>query len=95
MDFSEVTLFTTFSIEHPETPVFLFQLMFCGTAATIVLRAVAERMKFGAYLIVTAPHLVDDIPDIRSLGLGKNLGEWSILIIGWVKWDLSILPVQR
>ena len=31
---------------------FLFQLMFCGTAVTIISGAVAERTKFGAYLIV-------------------------------------------
>lgn len=31
---------------------FLFQAMFCGTATTIVSGAVAERMRFGGYLIV-------------------------------------------
>lgn len=33
---------------------FLFQAMFCGTATTIVSGAVAERMKFKAYLIISA-----------------------------------------
>ena len=33
---------------------FLFQAMFCGTATTIVSGAVAERMKFSAYLIVAS-----------------------------------------
>ncbi|MBL35739.1 MAG: diguanylate cyclase [Oceanospirillaceae bacterium] len=37
-----------------EIAVFLFQMMFCGTAATLVSGAVAERMAFAGYLIVAA-----------------------------------------
>ena len=33
---------------------FLFQMMFCGTAATLVSGAVAERMSYAGYLVVTA-----------------------------------------
>lgn len=36
-----------------EPAFFLFQLVFCGTAATIVSGAVAERLKFQAYLFST------------------------------------------
>jgi len=35
------------------TTFFLFQLVFCGTATTLVSGAVAERMRFSGYLIVT------------------------------------------
>lgn len=35
------------------TSFFLFQAMFCATAATIVSGAAAERMRFGSYLIIT------------------------------------------
>jgi Amt family ammonium transporter len=34
------------------TVFMLYQVMFCGTAATILAGAVAERMRFGAYLLV-------------------------------------------
>ena len=35
------------------TAFFIFQMMFCGTAVTIISGAVAERMKFVAYLLMT------------------------------------------
>lgn len=32
---------------------FVFQMMFCGTAATLMSGAIAERVKFGAYIVLT------------------------------------------
>jgi Amt family ammonium transporter len=43
-----------FSLQSPFFSVFfLFQVMFCGAAVTIMSGAIAERMKFSSYLIVT------------------------------------------
>ncbi|MBK8394656.1 MAG: ammonium transporter [Leptospiraceae bacterium] len=76
--------FPDFSVERPEIPVFfLFQLMFCGTAATIVSGAVAERMKFSAYLIVTAIISSTIYPLFGHWAWGKNLGDWES-ISGWL-----------
>jgi Amt family ammonium transporter len=38
--------------EASETIFFVFQVMFCGAAVTIISGVVAERLKFGGYLIV-------------------------------------------
>jgi Amt family ammonium transporter len=44
---------TDFSVESADTAVFfLFQVMFCGAAVTIISGVVAERLKFTAYLVV-------------------------------------------
>ncbi len=47
---------------------FMFQLMFCGTAATIISGAVAERMPFKAYLLVSA---------LVSLIIYPIFGHWA------------------
>jgi len=45
--------FVTVENDSATAAFFLFQTMFCGTATTIVSGAVAERMKFQAYLAVS------------------------------------------
>jgi len=45
--------FFNWSLTPETTILFLFQLVFCGTATTIVSGAVAERMRFSGYLMVT------------------------------------------
>ncbi len=44
--------FKTDSHSPHQTVVFIFQLLFCGTAITIVSGAVAERMRFAGYIII-------------------------------------------
>ena len=67
-----------FSSTEPQIPVFfLFQLMFCGTAATIVSGAVAERMKFSAYIIVTTLISSSIYPIFGHWAWGKNLSNFT------------------
>lgn len=47
---------------------FLFQLVFCGTATTIISGAVAERIRFGAYLVIAL---------ITSTLFYPVLGHWA------------------
>ena len=49
---------SSFFIDHSKTDwsyatFFIFQLMFCGAAVTIISGSVAERMKFSSYIILT------------------------------------------
>lgn len=78
------TFFPEFSTQDPNVAVFfLFQLMFCGTAATIVSGAVAERMKFGAYIVVTAVISALIYPIFGHWVWGKDLTQWEVST-GWL-----------
>ncbi len=59
----------------------LFQMMFCATAATIVSGAVAERMRFGAYLALSACVSVLIYPVFGHWAWGGVLSEGS----GWLR----------
>ena len=58
------------------TVFFLYQAMFCGTATTIISGAVAERIKFSAYIIVAI--LVSGI-------IYPLFGHWAWNDGGWLK----------
>ncbi|MDJ0680264.1 MAG: ammonium transporter [Xenococcaceae cyanobacterium MO_167.B52] len=55
---------------------FLYQAMFCGTATTIISGAVAERLKFSAYLIIAT---------LVSGMIYPILGHWAWNDAGWLK----------
>ncbi len=61
--------------EVPLMAFWLFQAAFCGAAATIVAGAMAERMKFHAYLIYTA---------IISALVYPIIGHWIWTSEGWL-----------
>jgi Amt family ammonium transporter len=73
---------TGFMMHNPENPsgvpvlaFWLFQAAFCGAAATIVAGAMAERMKFHAYLIYTA---------VVSALVYPIIGHWVWNSGGWL-----------
>jgi Amt family ammonium transporter len=61
---------------------FLFQTMYCGTATTIVSGAVAERLKFQAYLIITC--LISGLI-YPIFGHWAWKGTYTDLSLGWLK----------
>ncbi len=69
--------FPSAETERSSTIVFfLYQAMFCGTATTIISGAVAERLKFSAYLIIAT--LVSGI-------IYPIFGHWAWNDAGWLK----------
>ena len=76
-----------YSIESDffEPAFFIYQVMFCGTAVTIISGAVAERMRFGAYLFVT--FLVSTLiyPILGTLGVEREFIWGSIWLVGSIR----------
>ena len=52
---------------------FFFELVFCGTSATIVSGSVNERMKYSSFLVFSRDPDRDHLSHRRSLGLGRRL----------------------
>ena len=62
---------------------FFFQLVFCGTAATIVSGAVAERIKYIAFILFSFVLTLGDLPHRGPLDLG-----WRLAGQIWAFWTL-------
>ncbi len=62
--------------QSSQTVFFIFQAMFCGTATTIISGAIAERVKFSAYIIIAI--LVSGI-------IYPLFGHWAWNDAGWLK----------
>jgi len=71
----------------------LFQLMFCATATTIVAGAVAERMRFGAYLAISTLVSVLVYPVFGHWAWGGAPGA-SASPAGWRGWASSTSPAR-
>ena len=57
----------------PVAALFLFQMVFMDTTATIPTGAMAERWKFSSFVHLQLRDLDDHLPDLRQLGLGRRL----------------------
>jgi Amt family ammonium transporter len=58
---------------------FVFQVMFCGAAVTIISGIVAVRLKFASYLFMALLVSGPPLPGRRALGLGdigRRAGKW-------------------
>ena len=68
---------------------FLYQMVFCGTAATIVSGAIAERSKLSAYLLIVAVLSAITYPLIGHWcwgGVLENTGSGWLAGLGFVDW---------
>jgi Amt family ammonium transporter len=68
-------VFALEGMQPEETFVFLYQVMFCATAATIVSGAVAERMRFLPYILATGA---------MALIVYPLFGHWVWNAQGWL-----------
>ena len=65
-----------FSFESPSLATFfLFQMLFCATACTIVSGAIAERTRFNAYLIIAAIVAIVVYPVVGNLTWGHLVND--------------------
>ena len=74
-------LFGLSGVSPDMIPMLFFQAMFCGTAATIVSGAVAERMRFSGYFLISIPLILFVYPVIGhaiwgSVVLGDGSKGW-------------------
>ena len=65
---------------------FFFQLVFCGTAATIVSGAVAERIKYITFIVFSF---------VLTLVIYPIVGHWVWAAAGWPTWAFWTLPAIR
>ena len=70
----------------------MFQVVFCATAATIVSGAMAERTKFSSYIIYSVVVSAPSSTPFSAVGPGAAC---STAAAGWKAWALSISPVPR
>ena len=84
---------TLFFVDHKETvgAFFIYQMMFCGAAATIVGGAIAERTRFSAYIIISIA-MAAVLYHLSDIGCGMELSTASAMA-GLPSRVLSISPV--
>ena len=65
---------------------FLFQIMFCGTAVTIISGAVAERISFLAYLLIAVVVSALIYPIFGHWAWGGSFTGKEVVLLCWTGW---------